>query len=123
MFVRPVFRGEAFIRDWYGGLGMPRVPSTLGSPVVFGGYLSVMIPLLLALAVLTVHWNRVLWLAAACLSYVAAVFTLTRAAWLGVAIGTGLAGGRRGRQVRPRVALAGGCAAFVAGFIPRPGAG
>src|SRR5712692_1048752 len=63
MFVRPLFRGEAFIRDWYGGLGMPRVPSTLGSPVVFGGYLSVMIPLLLALAVLTVHRHRMLWTA------------------------------------------------------------
>ncbi len=123
MFVRPLFRGEAFIRDWYGGLGMPRVPSTLGSPVVFGGYLSVMIPLLLALAVLTVHWNRVLWLAAACLSYVAAVFTLTRAAWLGVAIGTVLAVGRGGRQFRPVVALAVVCAALVAGFILRTAVG
>lgn len=118
MFVRPLFPGEAFIRDWYGGLGMPRVPSTLGSPVVFGGYLSVMIPLLLALAVVTAHRNRVLWLAAACLSYVAIVFTLTRAAWLGVALGTVvLVGGHGGGQVRRVVAVSVACAALVAGTI------
>jgi putative inorganic carbon (HCO3(-)) transporter len=124
MFVRPLFRGEAFIRDWYGGLGMPRVSSTLGSPVVFGGYLSVMIPLLLALAVLTAHRHRVLWLAAACLSYVAAVFTLTRAAWLGVAIGTVvLVVGRGGGQFRRVVALAVVCAVLVAGLILRTAVG
>jgi putative inorganic carbon (HCO3(-)) transporter len=77
-----------------------------------------MIPLLLALAVLTVHRNRVLWLTAACLSYVAAVFTLTRAAWLGVAIGTVvLAVGREGRPFRHVVALTVACAALVAGLV------
>jgi putative inorganic carbon (HCO3(-)) transporter len=118
MFIGPLFPGEAFIRDWYGGLGMPRVPSTLGSPVVFGGYLSVMIPLLLALAVTTAHRTRVLWLAAACLSYVAAVFTLTRAAWLGVAMGTMiLVVGHGGRQFRRVVALAVACATLATGLI------
>jgi putative inorganic carbon (HCO3(-)) transporter len=118
VFIRPLFPGEAFIRDWYGGLGMPRVPSTLGSPVVYGGYLSVMIPLLLALAVLTAHRTRVLWLAAACLSYVATVFTLTRAAWLGLAIGTAvLAVGCGERQFRRGVAVAMFCAAVLTGLI------
>ncbi len=118
VFIPPLFPGEAFIRDWYGGLGMPRVPSTLGSPVVFGGYLTVMIPLLLALAASAAGKSRVFWQAAAGLGYVAAVFTLTRAAWLGIATGTViLAVGGEGRQFRRVVAGAVVCAVLVAGIL------
>jgi len=88
LFLPPLFAGEAFIRTWYGGLGVPRIPSTLGSPVVFGGYLSLMLPVLLALAVLAGGRPRVLWLAAAGVGYGAAVLTLTRAAWAGIVAGS-----------------------------------
>ncbi|HXF81991.1 MAG TPA: hypothetical protein VNN19_04495, partial [bacterium] len=49
-FLPPLFEGEAFMRQWYGGLGVPRLVSTVGGPVVFGGYLATLLPSLLALA-------------------------------------------------------------------------
>lgn len=88
VFIPPLFAGEAFIREWYAGAGMPRIPSALGSPVVFGGYLSLMLLLLLALALSATGRARAVWLAAACLGYVASALTSTRAAWLAVAVGT-----------------------------------
>jgi len=94
----PLFAGEAFIRTWYAGLGVPRIPSTLGSPVVFGGYLSVLLPLLLALAASAAGRARALWLAVACLGYVAAALTLTRAAWLAILTGSAVLGLALGRQ-------------------------
>ncbi len=118
MLIPPLFPGEAFIKGWYSGLGMPRVPSTLGSPVVFGGYLSLMLPLLLALALSRSGWRRVAWLAAAGLGYAGAVLTLTRAAWLGIAAGTVvLVVGREGRQFRRVTGTAVVGAALIAGII------
>lgn len=118
LFMPPLFAGEAFIREWYAGLGMPRIPSTLGNPVVFGGYLATMIPLLLALAVMHAHRGRVVWLILASLGYVAAGFTLTRAAWLAIAVSTGiLVVGSQGRQFRRSVAAAVGCAVLVGAVL------
>jgi len=86
-FIPPLFAGEAFIREWYGVPGIARIPSTLGSPVVFGGYLAFMIPLSLALSVARRDAGRLLWLAAACLALIALALTLARAAWVAALIG------------------------------------
>lgn len=94
------FPGEAVIREWYASIGLPRVFSTLGNPVIFGAYLSLVIPLLLSMSVVTTgraHW---LWLGSVGLSYVAVAATLTRGAWLGVAVGTLIFFGTLGRAVR-----------------------
>lgn len=114
--VPPLFAGEAVIREWYASFGLPRVFSTLGSPVVFGGYLSVMIPLLLALALSTEGRARSVWLFVAALGVVAAAATLTRAAWLAVGVGTAFFVGMIGPAARRRhrVALAVVAAAVVA---------
>lgn len=118
LFMPPLFAGEAFIREWYAGLGMPRIPSTLGSPVVFGGYLATMIPLLLALAVMPTRRGRVFWLIMASLGYVAAGFTLTRAAWLAIAVSTGiLVVGPQGRPFRRSAAAAVGGAVLVGAVL------
>lgn len=87
LFSPPLFAGEAFVRTWYAGLGLPRVPSTLGSPVVFGGYLSTMTWLLLALGLASGGRSRYIWSAAACLAVPALALTLTRAAWLAACAG------------------------------------
>src|SRR2546428_6586766 len=81
LFIPPLFSGEAFIREWYSAPGIIRVPSTLSSPVVFGGYLSLMIPLLLATGISARGGSPYLRLNAACLALLALSMTLTRAAW------------------------------------------
>ncbi len=85
MFVPPLFAGEAFTRDWYGGLGFIRIPSTVGGPVVFGGYLAFMLPLLLALGAMTAGAKRAIWLGGGCLAILALALTLTRGAWIAAA--------------------------------------
>src|SRR5439155_18228674 len=87
VFISPLFAGEAFIRQWHSVPGIARIPSTLGSPVVFGGYLALMLPLLLAIGLAKRGASRHCWLAAACLALVALALTLTRAAWLATFIG------------------------------------
>src|SRR5437870_1892555 len=87
VFIPPLFAGEAFIRQWYSVPGIARIPSTLGSPVVFGGYLTFMIPLLLATGLAERGVARHRWRAAACLALIALALTLTRAAWLATFIG------------------------------------
>lgn len=115
----PLFPGEAFIRSWYGGLGVPRLFSTLGSPIVFGGYLAVMLPLLLALAITAPGRIRHACLGAACLGLAAAVLTLTRAAWLAILAGTAIFWPLLGRPVlrRSRLAAAAYAAAALAAVI------
>ena len=103
-FVPPLFAGEAFTREQYGGLGALRVLSTVGGPVVFGGYLAFMLPLLAALASSSLGRRRLPWLLGAGGAVVVLVLTLTRAAWLAALVGVGLfmAGAgeaRRDRQV------------------------
>lgn len=85
--VPPLFPAEAFMREWYGGLGVPRLGSLVGGPVVFGGYLATVVPLLLALGVSSPSRIRALWLAGAVLGCVATGLTLTRAAWLALIAG------------------------------------
>src|SRR5437867_4690998 len=87
VFIPPLFAGEAFIREWYSVPGIARIPSTLSSPVVFGGYLASMIPLLLASSVARRDAARLPWLAAACLALIALALTLARAAWVAALIG------------------------------------
>lgn len=87
LFTPPLFFGEAFTREWYGGLGILRVPSTVGGPVVFGGYLVSVIPLLLALALTSAGTARATWLGGCCVAIVALALTLTRGAWLAAGIG------------------------------------
>ena len=87
VFIPPLFAGEVFIREWYSVPGIARIPSTLSSPVVFGGYLASMIPLLLASSVARRDAARLPWLAAACLALIALALTLARAAWVAALIG------------------------------------
>ncbi|TMI74948.1 MAG: O-antigen ligase family protein [Bacillati bacterium ANGP1] len=87
LFIPPLFAGETFIREWYSAPGIVRVPSTLSSPVMFGGYLSLMIPLLLATGVSARGTARRFWLAAACLALLALAMTIARAAWAATFIG------------------------------------
>jgi putative inorganic carbon (HCO3(-)) transporter len=90
LFVPPLFPAEAFMRGWYGGLAAPRLVSLVGGPVVFGGYLATVVPLLLAVGITSSSWGRAVWLAGAVLGCVAAGLTLTRAAWLALPLGLGL---------------------------------
>lgn len=81
----PSFEGEGIIRSWYGSVGLPRIFSTLGSPIVLGGYLALTVPLVLALA-LAEDRPRAVWLAVAAAGMVAAVFTYSRAAWVALVV-------------------------------------
>src|SRR3989441_1546561 len=104
LFIPPLFAGEAFIREWYSAPGIIRVPSTLSSPVVFGGYLSLMIPLLHATGISARGGSRYLWLSAACLALVALSLTLTRAAWVAAVLGLVVFAVAAGRSVgHPRI--------------------
>lgn len=99
VFLPPPFAGEAEIRQWYETFGVPRPPSTLGSPIVFGGYLAVMIPLLVAAALGGPARQRALWLLGSAAGYVAVLVTMTRAAWLAVVVGTAVVAAAIGRQM------------------------
>jgi putative inorganic carbon (HCO3(-)) transporter len=88
MFVPPLFAGEAFTRAWYGSFGFLRVPSTVGGAVVFGGYLSFVLPLLLAAAATATGVGRVTWLGAVFVAVLALALTLTRGAWVAAAAAT-----------------------------------
>lgn len=90
VFVPPLFAGEAFVREWYSRLGFPRIGSTLGGPLVFGGYLAFMLPALFALAALDRARFRFRWLAVACGAIVEIALTLTRAAWVATIMGMGI---------------------------------
>jgi O-antigen ligase len=87
LFIPPLFFGEAYTREWYGGLGILRVPSTVGGPVVFGGYLVSVIPLLMVMAMTSRGLARAIWLSGAGVSIVALSLTLTRGAWLAAVVG------------------------------------
>jgi len=108
LVVPPLFPGEAFTRAWYGGLGIPRIVSTVGGPIVFGGYLVFVLPLIIALAATGHGVNAAIWLLFACLALMATAFTLTRAAWLAAAVGITtllIAAGRQVWQRRPEVVV------------------
>lgn len=106
VFLPPAFQGEAALRTSYGSLGFTRSLSTLGSPLLFGGYLSLLLPLLLALSLSASDRFWVVWLTTAGLGYVALAFTLTRAAWLAGAIGTGIFAMATRGKARGRRAIA-----------------
>ncbi len=89
-FISPLFPAEAVIKSSYALLGYPRSTSTFGNPVVFGGYLALITPLLLGFALSAKGRGRVFWSVAAGLGYVVTLMTLTRAAWLAVAAGTAI---------------------------------
>ena len=105
VFLPPLFAGEAEIRQWYETFGVPRPPSTLGSPIVFAGYLALMIPLLAALALRGPSRLRPLWLLGSAVGYVAVLMTMTRAAWLAVLVGTAVFAAAIGRDVWRRHGL------------------
>src|SRR2546427_637123 len=107
LFIPPLFAGETFIREWSSAPGIVRGPSTLSSPVVFGGYLALMIPLLLATGISARGGSRYLWLSAACLALVALSLTLTRAAWVAAVLGLVVFAVAAGRSVwHPRILVA-----------------
>ncbi len=111
LFLPPLFPNEVVLKQLYDTMGYPRVYSTVGNPVTFGGYLAFMIPLAGGLAFAARDRDRVLWLVAAALGYAILLMTFTRAAWLAVGIGTGMflvAVGPRAlrRYVTMRTALA-----------------
>lgn len=114
-----LFPGEAFIREWYGTLGVLRISSTLGSPIVFGGYLCLLIPLWIVLAYRESRWTRVIWLIGATAGYAALAATFTRAAWLGAAVGTVLLGLVAGRHLvrAARAVVAAAAIGIIAGAI------
>lgn len=87
LFTPPAFFAEALMRDWYGGLGVTRPVSTLGSPVVLGGLLSLAGPFALALAVASSGARRYLWLGGSGLAFAGLILSLTRAAWLAAGVG------------------------------------
>lgn len=114
LFLPPLFAGEAFTREWYGGLGILRVPSTVGGPVVFGGYIAFTLPLTLALAATGRGAPRSVWLSGGSLAVVALALTQTRAAWLAAVVGIvvfaaglGWSGTRRQAAVFGSLAVAG----------------
>lgn len=112
VYLPPIFPGEAVISEWYGTLGVPRIFSTLGNPIVFGGYLAFMIPLLLVLAAGSQGVRRFWWLLMSCLAVVDAALTLTRGAWLAAVAGLAVFGFAAGRDVwRRQWALAAGMVA------------
>ena len=90
VFAPPLFEGEAFVKEWYGRLGIPRVGSTLGGPLVFGGYLAFILPMLCAVAALTRSRVRVVWLAVAFLAVIDVALTVTRASWVALLVGMGI---------------------------------
>src|SRR5712691_8208895 len=107
LFIPPLFAGEAFIREWYSAPGIVRVPSTLSSPVVFGGYLSLVIPVLLATGISGRGGSRYLWISAACLALLALSMTLARAAWVATFVGLVVLAITAGRSTwRQRVIVA-----------------
>lgn len=108
LVVPPLFPGEAFTREWYGGLGIPRIASTIGGPIVFGGYLVFVLPFMVALATIARGVRTGIWLLFASLALMATAFTLTRAAWLAAAVGVTtllIAAGRQVWQRRPQMAI------------------
>lgn len=120
LYVPPLFAGEAFMREWYGGLGIPRISSTVGGPIVVGGYLAFMLPLLLALAIGSSSSMRYVWLAVACLSILTVALTLTRAAWLAAVIGLSISAAamgppmwRRHRMITAAMAAAAALSATI----------
>ena len=120
VFIPPLFAGEALIRQWYSVPGIARIPSTLGSPVVFGGYLAFMIPLLLAIGLAERGASRQGWIAAACVALVALALTLTRAAWLATFIGLvvfGIAAGQFAWRRRVILVAAAVIVVASAGFL------
>lgn len=120
VFIPPLFPGEAFIREWYSGPGITRIPSTLSSPVVFGGYLAFIIPQLLARSMGRPGTARHLWLAAACLALIALALTMTRAAWAAALVGLlvfGVAAGRPAWRQRTAVAAAAVVVAASVGIL------
>ena len=90
VFAPPLFEGEAFVREWYGRLGVPRIGSTLGGPLVFGGYLAFILPVLCTLAAVTRSRVRIVWLAFAFLAVIDVALTLTRASWLALLVGVSI---------------------------------
>ncbi len=119
LVVPPLFPGEAFTRAWYGGLGIPRITSTVGGPIVFGGYLVFVLPFMVALAALGRGTSTGMWLLFASLALMATALTLTRAAWLAAAVGITtllIAAGREAWQHR-RQAVAALAVAVIASAV------
>ncbi|HLQ63300.1 MAG TPA: O-antigen ligase family protein [bacterium] len=114
VFAPPLFEGEAFVREWYGRLGIPRVGSTLGGPLVFGGYLAFILPMVCAVAAVTRSRVRVVWLAVAFLAVIDVALTLTRASWLALLAGMGIfVAAATGMTSRTRRIVIGGSAVAV----------
>jgi putative inorganic carbon (HCO3(-)) transporter len=86
-FLPPLFEGEAVMREWYSGLGVPRLVSTVGGPVVFGGYLAMLLPPVLGLAGSRPRLAGAAFALLAAAAIVALALTLTRGAWIGAAAG------------------------------------
>jgi putative inorganic carbon (HCO3(-)) transporter len=119
VFAPPLFDGEAFVREWYGRLGIPRIGSTLGGPLVFGGYLAFMLPMLLVLVTLGRSRLRFLWLAVAFVAVIDIALTVTRAAWGATIAGLGilLAAARQKEWQRHRVLIGGMAMALLCSVL------
>ncbi|MDR7546590.1 MAG: O-antigen ligase family protein [Armatimonadota bacterium] len=83
----PQFFTEAYVYDWYAFPHLPRVFGTLGSPIALGAYLSVALPMSMAMAAATSGARRIIWSGALVMMAVALASTSTRAAWGGTAAG------------------------------------
>lgn len=88
IWLPPPFLGEAVKRDFYRMMGLIRILSTIGSPITYGAYLSLVMPLLAGLYLASRRVTiSVVWLLAGVLAIVSTVLTLTRAAWIGMLLG------------------------------------
>src|SRR6266849_4152726 len=119
VFAPPLFEGEAFVKEWYGRLGVPRIGSTLVGPLVFGGYLAFILPMLCAVAAVTRSRVRILWLAVAFLAVIDVALTLTRASWVAFLVGMGIfvtAAAKMTWRTR-RVVVGGGAVAVLVGAL------
>jgi len=89
IWLPPPFLGEALKRDFYRMMGLTRILSTIGSPITYGAYLSLVMPILVGLYLASRQvMTSAVWLLAGVLAVVSTVLTLTRAAWIGMFLGT-----------------------------------
>lgn len=71
-----------------GWAGQMRSSAFLGNPILLGGYLSMVIPIALGLTLTTKHYEeKIFWGMACGLASLTLIFTLSRGAWIGAAVG------------------------------------
>ncbi|MBZ0285876.1 MAG: O-antigen ligase family protein [Anaerolineae bacterium] len=92
-YVQLQFWVREVLASGLGAVSLPRPVSTFGNPNFLGGFLVVLIPLVLSRAFLTrVRFNRIMLLLYAGLAFVLLFLTFSRGAWIGTAVGCAIWG-------------------------------